>query len=117
MKKIEAMITPSRIREVKKALSEVGIKRMTVSEVKAYGRHDDHIEFYRGNEHLVDFLPNIKIELVVTDQQVDQAVAAIAESSMSGRNGDGELFVFPIEKAVRIGSHRLDEVAHYSRSS
>ena len=106
MKKIEAIIKPFKLEEVKDALSEIGIEGMTVSEVKGFGRQKGHTEIYRGSEYTVDFLPKIKIELVVADGQADAAVAAIVKTAKTGKIGDGKVFVFGIEQAVRI---RTDE--------
>ena len=102
MKKIEAIIKPFKLEEVKDALSELGIEGMTVSEVKGFGRQKGHTEIYRGSEYTVDFLPKIKIELVVPDPQVEAAMAAIVKSARTGKIGDGKVFVSPVEEAVRI---------------
>ena len=106
MKKVEAIIKPFRLEEVKDALGEVGIEGMTVTEVKGFGRQKGHTEIYRGSEYTVDFLPKIKIEMVLADNLVDVAVAAIIKSAKSGKIGDGKVFVSPIEQAIRI---RTDE--------
>jgi nitrogen regulatory protein PII len=106
MKKIEAIIKPFKLEEVKDALGEVGIEGMTVTEVKGFGRQKGHTEIYRGSEYTVDFLPKIKLELVLTDKQVDTAVAAIIKAAKTGKIGDGKVFVSPVEQAVRI---RTDE--------
>jgi nitrogen regulatory protein P-II 1 len=106
MKKIEAIIKPFKLEEVKDALAEVGIEGMTVSEVKGFGRQKGHTEIYRGSEYTVDFLPKIKIELVVNDSQLDAAVNAIIKSAKTGKIGDGKVFVSGIEEAIRI---RTDE--------
>ena len=106
MKKIEAIIKPFKLEEVKDALAEVGIEGLTVSEVKGFGRQKGHTEIYRGSEYTVDFLPKIKIELVVTDQLAGKAVEAITKSAKTGKIGDGKIFVSAIEEAVRI---RTDE--------
>jgi nitrogen regulatory protein PII len=106
MKKIEAIIKPFKLEEVKDALSEVGIEGMTVSEVKGFGRQKGHTEIYRGSEYTVDFLPKIKIEIVIVDDRLDAAVAAIVKSAKTGKIGDGKVFVSNIEEAVRI---RTDE--------
>jgi len=102
MKKIEAIIKPFKLDEVKEALSEIGIQGLTVSEVKGFGRQKGHTEIYRGSEYTVDFLPKIKLELVVTDGRADEAVKAIVRAAQTGRIGDGKLFVLPVEKAIRI---------------
>ncbi|MCC7374973.1 MAG: P-II family nitrogen regulator [Verrucomicrobiales bacterium] len=102
MKKIEAIIKPFKLEEVKDALGEAGIEGMTVSEVKGFGRQKGHTEIYRGSEYTVDFLPKIKIELVLPDDRVDQAVKAIVGAAKTGKIGDGKIFVSTIEDAVRI---------------
>ena len=106
MKKIEAIIKPFKLSEVKEALNELGIQGMTVSEVKGYGRQKGHTEIYRGSEYTVDFLPKIKIETVVADQQAKAAVDAIIKAAKTGKIGDGKIFVSSIEEAIRI---RTDE--------
>ena len=106
MKKIEAIIKPFKLSEVKDALNELGIQGMTVCEVKGFGRQKGHTEIYRGSEYTVDFLPKIKIETVVADNQVKAAVEAIIKAAKTGKIGDGKIFVMPIEEAVRI---RTDE--------
>ena len=102
MKKIEAIIKPFKLDEVKEALHEVGIKGLTVSEVKGFGRQKGHTELYRGAEYVVDFLPKIKIEIVVPDDLVVKVVEAIEKSAKTGRIGDGKIFVSPVEEIVRI---------------
>jgi nitrogen regulatory protein P-II 1 len=102
MKKIEAVIKPFKLDEVKEALQEVGLKGMTVTEVKGFGRQKGHTELYRGAEYVVDFLPKVKIELVVGDDLVDRAVEAIQQAAKTDRIGDGKIFVATIEEAVRI---------------
>jgi nitrogen regulatory protein P-II 1 len=102
MKKIEAIIKPFKLEEVKDALSSVGVEGMTVSEVKGFGRQKGHTEIYRGSEYTVDFLPKIRIELVVADDRVEAAVAAIIRGAQTGKIGDGKVFVLPVEQAVRI---------------
>jgi nitrogen regulatory protein PII len=102
MKKIEAILKPFKLEEVKDALAEVGIEGMTVSEVKGFGRQKGHTEIYRGSEYNMDFLPKIKIELVVPDDRADNAVAAVVHSAKTGKIGDGKIFVTSIEQAVRI---------------
>ena len=106
MKKIEAIIKPFKLEEVKDALGEIGIEGMTVSEVKGFGRQKGHTEIYRGSEYTVDFLPKIKIELVVADNKTESAVGAIVKSAKTGKIGDGKVFVSTVEEAVRI---RTDE--------
>jgi len=102
MKKVEAIIKPFRLEEVKEALAEIGITGMTVSEVKGYGRQKGHSELYRGAEYIVDFLPKIKMELVVEEKQLDQVVETIVEAARTGKIGDGKIFVSDIEKVIRI---------------
>src|SRR6266852_4463584 len=102
MKKIEAIVKPFKLEEIKDALGEVGITGMTVSEVKGFGRQKGHTEIYRGSEYTVDFLPKIKIELVLSDAQADDAVAVIVKGAKTGKIGDGKVFVSDIEEAVRI---------------
>ncbi len=106
MKKIEAIIKPFKLSEVKDALNELGIQGMTVSEVKGFGRQKGHTEIYRGSEYTVDFLPKIKIETVVADNVKDAAVAAIIKAAKTGKIGDGKVFITSIEEAIRI---RTDE--------
>ena len=106
MKKIEAIIKPFKLEDVKDALEEAGIAGMTVTEVKGFGRQKGHTEIYRGSEYTVDFLPKVKLELVVADDRVDTALAAIIKAAKTGKIGDGKVFVVPIEDAVRI---RTDE--------
>ena len=102
MKKIEAIIKPFKMEDVKESLAEVGIEGMTVSEVKGFGRQKGHTEIYRGSEYTVDFLPKVKIELVVSDAMVSKAVQAITTAAKTGKIGDGKIFILPIENAVRI---------------
>jgi nitrogen regulatory protein P-II 1 len=102
MKKIEAIIKPFRLEEVKEALSGLGIEGMTVTEVKGFGRQKGHTEIYRGSEYTVDFLPKIKIEVVLPDEQVKEAVEAIVKGAKTGKIGDGKVFITTIENAVRI---------------
>jgi nitrogen regulatory protein PII len=102
MKKIEAIIKPFKIEEVKDALSEIGIEGMTVTEVKGFGRQKGHTEIYRGSEYTVDFLPKIKLEVVVADDLVDAAIKAISDSAKTGKIGDGKIFVLSVENAIRI---------------
>ncbi len=106
MKKIEAIIKPFRLEEVKDLLQSMGIQGMTVSEVKGFGRQKGHTEVYRGAEYTVDFLPKLKVEIVVTDAQVDEAVAAIIRGAKTGKIGDGKIFVSSVQDAIRI---RTDE--------
>ena len=102
MKKIEAIIQPFKLDDVREALTDIGITGMTVTEVKGFGRQKGHTEVYRGAEYAVDFLPKIKMELVLRDDQVDQAVDVIIETARSGKIGDGKIFIFPVEEAIRI---------------
>ena len=102
MKKIEAIIKPFKLDEVKEALHEVGIKGITVTEAKGFGRQKGHTELYRGAEYVVDFLPKVKIEVVMEDQMVEQALEAIQQAAHTGRIGDGKIFVTPVEEVIRI---------------
>ena len=102
MKKIEAITKPFKLEEVKDALSELGIEGMTVTEVKGFGRQKGHTEIYRGSEYTVDFLPKIKLEVVLADSAVEGAIKAIVESAKTGKIGDGKVFVLPVENAIRI---------------
>lgn len=102
MKKIEAIIKPFKLNEVKDALHEIGIVGMTVTEVKGFGRQKGHTEIYRGSEYTVDFLPKVRIETVLNDSQIDAAIKAIIGAAKTGKIGDGKIFVTPIEDAVRI---------------
>jgi nitrogen regulatory protein P-II 1 len=102
MKKIEAVIKPFKLDEVKEALHEVGVKGLTVTEAKGFGRQRGHTELYRGAEYVVDFLPKVKIEVVIEDDQVDRAVEAIMQAARTGRIGDGKIFVTTVEEAIRI---------------
>ena len=111
MKKIEAIIKPFKLNEVKDALHELGLLGMTVTEVKGFGRQKGHTEIYRGSEYTVDFLPKIKIEIVLGDNQVDPAVQAIISSARTGKIGDGKIFISQIEDAVRIRTEERGEKA------
>jgi nitrogen regulatory protein P-II 1 len=111
MKKIEAIIKPFKLEDVKEALSSLGVEGMTVSEVKGFGRQKGHTEIYRGSEYTVDFLPKIKIEVVLADTMVSQAVEAIVKAARTGKIGDGKVFVSPIENAVRIRTEETGEAA------
>ncbi len=102
MKKVEAIIKPFKLDEVKDALSEVGIQGMTVTEVKGFGRTGGKKEVYRGSAYVVDFVPKVKIEIVVADSQAQQVIDAIEKSAKTGRIGDGKIFIIPVEEAVRI---------------
>jgi nitrogen regulatory protein P-II 1 len=111
MKKIEAIIKPFKLEEVKDALGEVAIEGMTVTEIKGFGRQKGHTEIYRGSEYAVDFLPKIKIEIVVADDRVETAIAAIIKSAKTGKIGDGKIFVSAVEQAVRIRTEEKGDVA------
>jgi len=111
MKKIEAVIKPFKLEDVKDALAEIGITGMTVSEVKGYGRQKGHSELYRGAEYVVDFLPKIKMEMVVSEDQVDQVVNTVVEAAKTGKIGDGKIFVTDIEKVIRIRTGETDKEA------
>jgi nitrogen regulatory protein P-II 1 len=111
MKKIEAIIKPFKLEEVKEALSAVGVQGLTVSEVKGFGRQKGHTEIYRGSEYTVDFLPKIKIEIVLADAIAQQAVEAIVRAAKTGKIGDGKVFVSSIESAVRIRTEESGEEA------
>ncbi|HQI01074.1 MAG TPA: P-II family nitrogen regulator [Deltaproteobacteria bacterium] len=102
MKKIEAIIKPHKLEEVKEALNEIGIRGMTVTEVKGYGRQKGHKEIYRGAEYQVDFMPKIKIEIVIEKDQADRVVEAIVKAAGTGKIGDGKIFILPVEEVVRI---------------
>jgi nitrogen regulatory protein PII len=111
MKKIEAIIKPFKLEEVKDALGEIGIQGMTVTEVKGFGRQKGHTEIYRGSEYTVDFLPKARIEVVVPDGRVDAAVAAIIKAAKTGKIGDGKVFVSKIDEAIRIRTEEKGEGA------
>jgi nitrogen regulatory protein PII len=111
MKKIEAIIKPFKLSDVKEALNEIGIQGMTVTEVKGFGRQKGHTEIYRGSEYTVDFLPKIKFEIVLSDAQVKPAVEAILKSARTGKIGDGKVFVLPIENVLRIRTEEQGESA------
>jgi nitrogen regulatory protein P-II 1 len=111
MKKIDAIIKPFKLEEVKEALADMGIEGMTVTEVKGFGRQKGHTEIYRGSEYIMDFLPKIRIETVVADSIVDQAVTAIIKAAKTGKIGDGKIFVSHVEHAVRIRTEETGEKA------
>lgn len=111
MKKIEAIIKPFKLDEVREALSELGISGMTVTEVKGFGRQKGHTELYRGAEYVVDFLPKVKLELVVPDDRVDTAIEAIVKAAHTGKIGDGKIFVTPVEHVVRIRTGETNDSA------
>ena len=112
MKKIEAIVKPFKLDDVKEALNEIGIKGMTISEVKGYGRQKGHKEIYRGAEYVVDFIPKVKLEIIVDAAQVDQVVAKIKESAYTGKIVDGKIFVLPIEEVIRVrtGEHGKEAI-------
>ena len=111
MKKIEAIIKPFKLEDVKEALSSIGVEGMTVSEVKGFGRQKGHTEIYRGSEYTVDFLPKIKVEVVLADAQVQPAVESIVKAAKTGKIGDGKVFVSPIDNAIRIRTEETGEQA------
>ncbi len=111
MKKIEAIVKPFKLDAVREALAEVGVSGLTVTEVKGFGRQKGHTELYRGAEYVVDFLPKVKIEVVVTDSLVDQVVEAIVKSARTGKIGDGKIFVTEVEQVVRIRTGEQNEAA------
>lgn len=112
MKKIEAIIKPFKLDEVKEALQEVGLQGITVTEAKGFGRQKGHTELYRGAEYVVDFLPKVKVEVVLSDDQIDKAVEAIQKAAQTGRIGDGKIFISTIEDAIRIrtGERGVDAI-------
>lgn len=111
MKKIEAIIKPFKLDEVREGLSEIGIAGLTVTEVKGFGRQKGHTELYRGAEYVVDFLPKIKIEVVLPESRLEQAIEAIAKAAHTGKIGDGKIFVTPVEQVVRIRTGESGELA------
>ncbi len=111
MKKIEAIIKPFKMEDVKEALTEIGVEGMTVSEVKGFGRQKGHTEIYRGSEYTVDFLPKVKFEVVLPDERVSKAVEAIVQAARTGKIGDGKVFIFPIDEAIRIRTEEKGEAA------
>ena len=111
MKKIEAIIKPFKLEEVKDALAELGVEGMTVTEVKGFGRQKGHTELYRGAEYVVDFLPKVKVEVVVPDEMVEAVVDAIVKAARTGKIGDGKVFVSPVEQVIRIRTGELNESA------
>ena len=111
LKKIEAIIKPFKLEEVKEALTEAGIEGMTVTEVKGFGRQKGHTEIYRGSEYTVDFLPKVKLESVVPDSQVAKATGAILKAAKTGKIGDGKIFVLPVDEAIRIRTEDKGEKA------
>ena len=111
MKKIEAVIKPFKLDEVREALSEVGVSGLTVTEVKVFGRQKGHTELYRGAEYVVDFLPKVKVEVVVADHEVETAIEAIVKAARTGKIGDGKIFVMAVEQVVRIRTGETGEAA------
>jgi nitrogen regulatory protein P-II 1 len=111
MKKIEAIIKPFKLTEVKEALNEIGIQGMTVCEVKGFGRQKGHTEIYRGSEYTVDFLPKVKIEIVLPDAQIKAAIEVIVKAARTGKIGDGKIFVLPVEAAIRIRTEEQGDAA------
>ena len=111
MKKIEAMIKPFKLDDVRESLSDIGISGMTITEVRGFGRQKGHTELYRGAEYMVDFLPKVKLEVVVPDELVDQCIEAIIETAQTGKIGDGKIFVYNVERAIRIRTVEENEEA------
>ena len=111
LKKIEAIIKPFKLEEVKEALTAVGIEGMTVTEVKGFGRQKGHTEIYRGSEYTVDFLPKVKLEIILGEALVDKAIAAILKGAKTGKIGDGKIFVLPVDEAIRIRTEDKGEKA------
>jgi len=111
MKKIEALIKPFKLDDVKERLTEIGIKGITISEVKGFGRQKGHTELYRGAEYVIDFIPKIKIELVLPDELVEDAIQVIMDTARTGRIGDGKIFVIPVDEVIRIRTGEVGENA------
>ena len=111
MKKIEAMIKPFKLDDVRESLSDIGISGMTITEVRGFGRQKGHTELYRGAEYMVDFLPKVKLEVVVPDELVDQCIEAIIETAQTGKIGDGKIFVYNVVRAIRIRTGEENEDA------
>ncbi|OOS00835.1 transcriptional regulator [Haemophilus paracuniculus] len=111
MKKIEAIIKPFKLDDVREALTDVGITGMTVSEVKGFGRQKGHTELYRGAEYAIDFLPKMKLEIIVADEQVDACIEAIIDTAQTGKIGDGKIFVYDVERVIRIRTGEENEEA------
>ena len=111
MKKIDAVIKPFKLDEVREALSAIGVQGITVTEVKGFGRQKGHTELYRGAEYVVDFLPKVKVEVVVKDEEVERCIDAILKAAKTGKIGDGKIFVLPVEQVVRIRTGETDEAA------
>ncbi|MCI5144616.1 MAG: P-II family nitrogen regulator [Candidatus Electrothrix sp. AR3] len=111
MKKIEIIVKPFKLDDVKEALNAIGIKGMTISEVKGYGRQKGHTEIYRGAEYKVDFLPKIKMEIIIESEQVERVIDVVVEAARTGKIGDGKIFVLPVEKIVRVRTGETDSQA------
>ena len=111
MKKIEAIIKPFKLDDVREAPTEIGITGMTVTEVKGFGRQKGHTEIYRGAEYAVDFLPKVKLELILPEEMVERAIETIVETARSGKIGDGKIFVYPVEQVIRIRTGETDHAA------
>ena len=111
MKKIEAVIKPFKLDEVREALSEIGVSGLTVTEVKGFGRQKGHTELYRGAEYVVDFLPKVKVEVIIADAEVERAIEAIVKAARTGKIGDGKIFVTGVEQVVRIRTGESGEAA------
>ncbi len=111
MKKVEAIIKPFKLDDVREALGEIGVTGMTVTEVKGFGRQKGHTELYRGAEYMVDFLPKVKVEVVIADELVDQCIESIMEVAKTGKIGDGKIFIYEVERAIRIRTGEQDEEA------
>jgi nitrogen regulatory protein P-II 1 len=111
MKKIEAIIRPFKLDDVREALSEIGVRGMTLTEVKGYGRQKGHTELYRGSEYKIDFLPKIKIEIIAADSMVENVVSAIVKAARTGQVGDGKIFVSPVEDVIRVRTEESGEDA------
>ena len=111
MKKIEAIIKPFKLDDVREALTEIGITGMTVTEVKGFGRQKGHTEIYRGAEYAVAFLPKVKLELILPEEMVERAIETIVETARSGKIGDGKIFVYPVEQVIRIRTGETDHAA------
>jgi nitrogen regulatory protein P-II 1 len=111
MKKLEAIIKPFKLSDVKEALNDLGLQGMTVTEVKGFGRQKGHTEIYRGSEYVIDFLPKVKVEIVLADSQVSGAMDAIIKAARTGKIGDGKVFVYPVEEVVRIRTEERGEAA------
>ena len=111
MKKIEAVVKPFKLDEVRESLSDIGVTGLTVTEVKGFGRQKGHTELYRGAEYVVDFLPKVKVEVILQDDLVERAIEAIVKAARTGKIGDGKIFVTPVEQIVRIRTGETDESA------